>query len=34
MSRAADLRPLRDRDDFRALVGDLGFPGDPFARPE
>jgi serine/threonine protein kinase len=30
----ADLRPLRDRDDFRTLVGDLGFPSDPFARSE
>jgi serine/threonine protein kinase len=34
MIRDADLRPLRSRDDFRALVNDLGFPSDPFARSE
>jgi serine/threonine protein kinase/tetratricopeptide (TPR) repeat protein len=33
MSQDADLRPLRGRDDFRALIGDLAFPIDPFARP-
>jgi eukaryotic-like serine/threonine-protein kinase len=32
MIKDTDLRPIRDRDDFRALVGDLGFPSDPFAR--
>jgi eukaryotic-like serine/threonine-protein kinase len=34
MIKDPDLRPLRDREDFRALVGELGFPSDPFARPE
>jgi hypothetical protein len=34
MIRDADLRPLRSREDFRALAGDLGFPSDPFARPD
>jgi serine/threonine protein kinase/tetratricopeptide (TPR) repeat protein len=32
--RDRDLRPLRDRGDFRLLAGDLGFPGDPLARPD
>ncbi|HWE36833.1 MAG TPA: protein kinase [Isosphaeraceae bacterium] len=27
-----DLDPLRGRDDFRALLRDLAFPADPFAR--
>jgi hypothetical protein len=26
-----NLDPLRDRDDFRALLMDLAFPADPFA---
>jgi serine/threonine protein kinase/tetratricopeptide (TPR) repeat protein len=30
MSKDADLRPLHERADFRALVGDVGFPNDPF----
>jgi hypothetical protein len=34
MIKDTDLRPLRARDDFRALAGDVGFPNDPFARPE
>ena len=34
MSKDPDLRPLRPRADFRVLVGDLGFPGDPLARPK
>jgi hypothetical protein len=34
MIKDADLRPLHDCDDFRALAGDLGFPSDPFARPD
>jgi serine/threonine-protein kinase len=28
-----DLDPLRSREDFRALLRDLVFPADPFARP-
>ena len=27
-----DLEPLRDREDFQALLMDLAFPIDPFAR--
>jgi hypothetical protein len=34
MSRDDDLRPLSARGDFRTLMGDLGFPSDPFARKE
>jgi len=34
MSRDTDLIPLRARADFRALVGEVGFPSNPFARPE
>jgi hypothetical protein len=30
----ADLAPLRAREDFRALVGQLGFPDDPFVPPK
>jgi tetratricopeptide (TPR) repeat protein len=32
LERDADLDPLRSRDDFRALLLDLAFPNDPFAR--
>ena len=28
------LDPLRDRDDFRLLMLDLAFPGEPFERSE
>jgi len=31
--RDAELAPLRSRKEFHALVGDLAFPTDPFARP-
>jgi hypothetical protein len=27
-----DLAPLRDRDDFQALMMDLEFPSDPFSK--
>jgi serine/threonine-protein kinase len=32
LRHVADLAPLRDRPDFRALLSDLAFPADPFAR--
>ena len=33
MRRDAELAPLHSRKEFQALVGDLAFPTDPFARP-
>ncbi len=33
LSQDHDLDPLRSREDFRALLRDLVFPADPFARP-
>jgi hypothetical protein len=33
LGSARDLDALRSRPDFRALMLDLAFPADPFARP-
>ena len=32
MKREAGLDPLRSRPDFQALMADLAFPANPFAR--
>ncbi len=32
LRESADFAPLRERPDFRALIGDLDFPADPFTR--